>query len=121
MDDLNITLNIVRQIKIDMATGMNREQLYHKYTEFAADKPKSFNHTVDGNFDEDTFIKMMQTYSNKHTSAVNDKAFEATTAIGEMLAEKYLYPKVGKPSDDDKSKALAAVKLKVQQEQEKKV
>jgi hypothetical protein len=104
-----------------MATGMNREQLYHKYTEFAADKPKSFNHTVDGNFDEDTFIKMMQTYSNKHTSAVNDKAFEATTAIGEMLAEKYLYPKVGKPSDDDKSKALAAVKLKVQQEQEKKV
>ena len=119
MDDLDNTLKTVRLIKIDMSTGMTREQLYHKYTEFAANKPKSFNHTVDGNFDENMFINIQKTYLNKHTSSIDDKAFEATTAIGEMLAEKFVYPKVGKPPEADTAKAMAAIKHKIKTDRHK--
>lgn len=108
MDELSKTLIITRQIKADHASGMTREQLYKKYTDFAANKPKTFNQTVDGNFNEEMFLKICKTYSSD-----SDKQ-KGTLAVGEMLAEKFLYPTTGKPSDEDRSKAIAAMNKKMQ-------
>ena len=100
MEDLSNTLLTTRQIKSDHAKGMTRSQLYEKYTDFATTKPKTFNQTVDGNFDEEMFLKICQTYS------LDSNKLQGTIAVGEMLAEKFLYPTVGKPSEEDRSKAL---------------
>jgi hypothetical protein len=107
MDDLTKTLKIVREIKIDHANGMNRSQLYQKYEDFATNKPKTFNQTVDGNFNEEVFISLCKVYQSKPNK------LDGTIAMGEMMAEKFLYPKIGKPSDENREKAVDAMNMKI--------
>jgi hypothetical protein len=107
MDELAHTLMTTRKIKSDQAKGMTREQLYKKYTEFAANKPKTFNQTVDGNFDEEMFLKICGIYSS------NTDKLQGTIAVGEMLAEKFLYPTTGTPSDEDRQRGLDIMNKKM--------
>lgn len=95
MDDLNETLRIVRLIKIDMEKGFSRTKLYNKYIDFAKNKPKSFFHTLDGNFDEKTFIELKNTYKKSYDEASENKDLEGTIKLGETVAEKFLYPYIG--------------------------
>jgi hypothetical protein len=106
MEELNNTLKMVRKIKADMAKGMNRQELYHKYLDFATTKPKSFNHTVDGNFDEEVFNQIKDTYSESHESATENKDIEGATSVGNLLADKFLFSQITETPDEEKLKKM---------------
>ena len=101
MEDLQETLDTVRKIKKDMKRRMTRQQLYGKYSDFATNKPKTFALTLDGKFDEQQFTQIMNVYKDKKDETNN--SFEASWHLGQTLADKWLYPSVGKPSDSELS------------------
>jgi hypothetical protein len=100
MEEFKYVLDTYRLIKKDMDDGLTRDQLYYKYSEFRSGKPKTFFHILDGNFDEKMFLNIVKTYRETHNVATTDKETKASISVGEMLAERYLYPKVGRPDPE---------------------
>jgi len=92
MDDLNDTINHLKVIKIDMSKGMSRNSLLHKYAEFQKRKPKTFFHILDGSVCENQLEELKNKYLN--TLNKNNDTLEATTVVGKMLADKFLYPSI---------------------------
>lgn len=71
-----------------------REMLHSLFTPFATDHPSLFKQII---FRRDLSLleMMLQKIEALQAGKIDEK--EITTSIGETLAEKYIYPVVGKP------------------------
>ena len=71
-----------------------REMLHSLFTPFATDYPSLFKQII---FRRDLSLleMMLQKIEDLQAGKINEK--DITTSIGETLAEKYIYPAVGKP------------------------
>lgn len=102
MEELDNTIKLVKQIRIDMKLGLDRTALYNKYNDFAVNKPKTFFNTLDGSIDEAILLEIRNKYCEVHEKSETNKSEKATSALGEHLAEKYLYPTFGVPTEDER-------------------
>lgn len=107
MEELQATLEMSRRIKKDMKKGLNRSELCHKYSEFQRNKPKTFFHILDGNFNEEMFVNIKNKYSNNLNSDTDEDKVRASMAVGDLLAKTY---DVNLPSQEEKEDFISKLK-----------
>lgn len=95
-------LQEIKQIEEDKKS-LTRGQMETKYTWFADKYPKTWVNIMDNTFLISHFERNLEVYEKLYTRSVGDhfeKRFNADIGMGEILAEKYLYPTFGKPSKE---------------------
>ena len=115
LEIMNEQLNDIKLIDKDRK-NMSRYKLETKWDSFAKKYPKTWLNIVDGNFIISHFERKLDLYIshyNRQTGNHYDKKFKADSNLGEDLAQEYLYPTTGIPSDEDKHIALALAAKKI--------
>lgn len=74
------------------------------YLEFKKQYPKFYDMLTNKNMDEEMLEKLI---SGLSTNSINDK--NAASEFSSFGAEKYVYPKFGKPSSKDLEKAKTTI------------
>lgn len=105
MDIYNIALDILKD-----KTKLNFVEMNEKYSDFKKTKIHLYNLLLSSNFDENNLdlLKFMcekaDKINNKKEESTEKEITESTKSIekeiGDRLAEKYLYDKFEKPSDE---------------------
>ena len=114
MDNHLYILETVKQIQNEMKNGKTVDELSISpaYSEFKEKYPKTWVHIMEGNFSTTEFKKMNNIYQNVYNMKEGehfDRKNIANVAVGNHLAEKFLYPTTGKPSMEDMEKGYAHV------------
>ena len=92
---------------------LSRGQMETKYVAFSEKYPKTWVNLMDGTFSMLHLERNLEIYENMYNKAKGNhyqKRFCADIDFGENLAEKYLYPTMGKPDPEEKKKAIKQAK-----------
>lgn len=97
---------------------LTQVELEDKYKEFADTNPKTWQAIMDRSFPIQHLRRKIELYSKFYERTKGEhqeKKFKADVKFGEHLAEEYLYPHTGKPSQQAMNEALAKAKKKLEQ------
>lgn len=106
------------QIMVEIAEDqkrLTRDQLEVKYKDFAEANPKTWLHLMDRNIDLQQLMYYHRSYKINYSKAKGNhrqRKFAADIKLGEKIADKYIYPKIGKPEPEQMAKAYAMAKIK---------
>ena len=112
MDNHSYIIKEVKSIQKEMKNGKSVEELSVQFMEFKEKYPKTWMHIIEGNFSTIEFNKMNEVYQTVYNLKEGehlDRKNIANVAIGNHLAEKFLYPITGKPSMEDMQKGYTQV------------
>lgn len=96
---------------------LTRGQMEGKYKDFSEKYPKTWVNLMDGNFSIIHLERNLEIYENMYNKAKGNhyqKRFCADIDFGEQLAEKYLYPTMGKPDQEERKKAINEAKKQME-------
>ena len=117
MDIYNIALDILKD-----KTKLNFVEMNDKYSDFKKTKIHLYNLLLSSNFDENNLdlLRFMCEKADKINNKKKEESTEITKSIekeiGDRLAEKYLYDKFEKPSEEqleDARKKLEENRMKL--------
>lgn len=107
-------LNTIKSIIKDQKE-LTRDQLERKYQTFTEKYPKTWINIMDSTFNINQLernVLLYEKYYKNSKGKHEEKRFNADVGFGEHLAQKYLYPTTGTPSNEQKDKSLAAARKK---------
>lgn len=106
--DENYILEIFYKIEEDKKS-LSKNDIQIKYKDFKDKYPKLFLSMLDGIFNKQQFMELVdirrKTFAANKNKNHKIKKFESDINVSEHLARKYLYPVMGEPSEKQKREA----------------
>jgi len=111
-------LEEIKQVDNDK-NKLTRGELEKKYEAFAEKYPKTWINILDDNFVVSHLERKIEVYEkfykrHSHLNNHEDIKLQADMDFGETLAEEFLYPVTGKPSNLDRSRAETIIRKKIE-------
>ena len=100
----------VKKIQQEIKQGKSETEVGILYTDFKDKYPTTWKSILSGEFSLIEFKKMSNIYQNVKNKKEGDKLnkdYLGNIAVGNYLAEKYLYPTAGRPSSQNLNKSYS--------------
>jgi hypothetical protein len=107
-------ISTMQDIQEDSKT-LSRNELEEKYKTFSEKHPKTWINLMDNKVNMEQLRNYSNNYNNYYINSTGehkDKRFNADVQMGQDMANEYLYPKTGKPSEKQLKVAYELAKVK---------